>query len=165
MRKAVLVAAILVIIFLIQPLTQVEEVNANPVPVSWLKINSPVSSMAYDSTSVLLEAVQGNQDVTNPVINMTYSLDHAPYKEVNLTKSEEYHYIDYKVADFTGNVVLDNLTDGNHTITVYSYCKYDGGKSNTVEFFVASLVKDNSADSQIFSQVLVVLTVIVLVSS
>jgi hypothetical protein len=138
--KKSFIAGILVSLILISSITGLQVVlvtDANMIPIPWIKINSPLSSVIYQNTTVVLEVVVGNQDITNPVTNITYILDSGPIKEIgNITKSPEYHFLDYPVADFSANTLLENLTPGNHSLTVFAAKQFGPGRGFEVDFAV-----------------------------
>jgi hypothetical protein len=140
MIKKAFIAGITVPLILISFLIGLQDVmvtEANMIPIPWIKINSPFSSVIYQNTTVALEVVVGNQHITNPVTNITYILDSGPVKEIgNITKSPEYHFLDYPVADFSANTQLENLTPGNHSLTVFAAKQFGPGRGFKVDFVV-----------------------------
>jgi hypothetical protein len=138
-KSFIAVVTILLLVTSILAAMQVEFAEANMVPISWIKINSPVSSTTYQNTTVPLEVYQGNNAIAHPLIQMTYSLDSGPTIEItNVTRSANYSFFDYKVADYTGRTALENLEPGNHSLVVYTVCEHTGGRTAKVEFAVAN---------------------------
>ena len=140
MIKKSYIAGIIVSLMLISLLTVLQAVmvtDANMIPIPWLKINSPLSSVIYPNSTVVLDVSVGNQLVSNPVTNITYILDSGPVKEIgNITKSPEYHFLNYPVADFSANALLENLAPGNHSLIVFAAKEFGPGRGFEVDFAV-----------------------------
>ena len=138
-KKSIALFTILLLAISILSAVQGKFAEANMIPISWIKINLRVSSTTYQNTTVSLEVYQGNNAIAHPLIQMTYSLDSGPTIEItNVTRSADYSFFDYKVADYTGRTALENLEPGNHSLVVYTVCEHTGGRTAKVEFAVAN---------------------------
>jgi hypothetical protein len=107
----------LVIIFLMQPLSQMVAVTANPY--SYIKPNlvinspNPANTEIYQTTSMPIEViVYPGQNTT--LVDIFYILDGGPNIKLNLIRYEN------SVACY-GRGTLDNLTDGYHTLRAFSH--------------------------------------------
>lgn len=117
MRWVFLATAILVTVFLMEPLAQFGAVEANPGPFECpaIDIDSPhmYPGDIYQETSIPIEVRVSPFQTGIEFVDMYYSLDDGP----NITLSM------FTIEDSTaifGEGTLDNLTDGNHTVKAFS---------------------------------------------
>ena len=127
MRRAVLaLTAILVIVFLMEPIAQVEIVRANfvPAPTFAISVLSPKEAVYNSSTLTLNFSVVGS-DWHNTV---RYKLDGGNFQVVTSFKEvtrepmppmnwfgKKYNWTQYT---FLGTEVISGLSDGNHSVSV-----------------------------------------------
>ena len=112
-----ILTSFLVIIFLMQPITQMVTVKANPY--SFIKPNlsinspSPANTEIYQTTSVPMEVVvYPGQNTT--LADIFYILDGGPNIKLDIVRYEN------SVACY-GRGAIDNLTDGFHTLRAFSH--------------------------------------------
>jgi hypothetical protein len=100
-------------------------------------ISSPINGI-YNVSSILLnftvEALGGIYDVG-------YSLDDGVVERItNLTKTSETGSIPYVTYTVKGNVLLSNLSSGNHSVTVYQGYQYRPPANERFEVYAYSFV-------------------------
>jgi hypothetical protein len=158
MRKAVCLAAILVIVFSIQPLTQKGGVNANPLAMpasSTINIFSPTNTTYYTNSIILNFSVVTD----NSGNSVRYTLDgKSDEKVTNFTlvsvepmPPKEYFGKQYNWTQYTDmcNQAITDLPEGIHNLTVYSgYIDsygifYENGLA-TSSFIVDTGIRDSS---------------------
>jgi hypothetical protein len=112
-----ILTSFIVIIFLMQPITQMVTVKANPY--SFIKPNlsinspSPANTEIYQTTSIPIEIiVYPGQNTTSA--DIFYILDGGPNMKLSITRYEN------SVACY-GRGSLDNLTNGYHTLRAFSH--------------------------------------------
>ena len=121
MRRAILaLTAILVIIFLMQPIAQVTLVKGNFYPYGLLQIDvrSPHSTpyiYVEPNADVSLDYHVPNTQVTS----FTYSLDGNDNSTLTILKTSNIHY--YNAVNYTVFKTLENLSNGIHKIIVYAH--------------------------------------------
>jgi hypothetical protein len=119
MRRAVLaLTAILVIVFLLQPMAQVTVVEANPFSGLSIGIKSP-ENRVYNTTmiSVIFNVDTPLQDTK--IVKMSYSLDGSANRTLSISSSQSSTFGIPKVA-YVGTGVLRNLGNGTHSLEVYA---------------------------------------------
>jgi hypothetical protein len=137
MRKAVLaLTAIIVIIFLMQPLAQRGVVEAQYPSGPTIGIVYPVSYRGeiYQTTSVPIKvSVTTFEWVTGKkaVVNMYYSLDGGPNVSLSVNRIKD-------STSYNGTGTLDKLTDGYHTVKVFSIDTQGEALSASTVFLVNS---------------------------
>jgi hypothetical protein len=140
MRRAVLaLTAILVIVFLIQPLAQFEGAKANPFSFSWVNVQEPMdytSHKIYQTSDIPLKIYAYGGSVSNTqFISISYSLDDNSNITLNIFKIQgEQNSVTGDV--FSGCDTLANLSFGYHTIKAYATTVNGKVKSDSTEFFV-----------------------------
>ena len=121
-RTAFAIMLILTISVLIIAGTLTDEVaNANFFPGDALSISSPISKKVYATTSIQLTITALKKEPTPEIVSFTYRLDENPNVTDTLTdldKSLGSSILDYN--QFYTGTVLNNLTEGNHTLKAYS---------------------------------------------
>lgn len=108
-----------VILLSILILAQVTEVKANPFSVRpGLYVRSPASSHVYvmDPIANIFFFYSMENNLTQ--ISFSYSLDN----QANSTLGASSHRSEYGVYYYTVANTIDNLADGDHTLTVYALC-------------------------------------------
>jgi hypothetical protein len=113
-----ILTAILVIVFLVQPLAQVPVVEANPFSGLSLSIKSP-ENRVYNTTiiSVIFNVDTPLQDTK--IVKMSYSLDGSANRTLSISSSQSSTFGIPKVA-YVGTGVLRNLGNGTHSLEVYA---------------------------------------------
>jgi hypothetical protein len=111
--------SILVIIFLLQPITQVIVVEANPFSGLSIGIKSP-ENRVYNTTmiSVIFNVDTPLQDTK--IVKMSYSLDGSANRTLSVSSSQSSTFGIPKVA-YVGTGVLRNLGNGTHLLEVYAF--------------------------------------------
>ncbi len=114
MRRAVYVAAMLLLVFLVQSIAQSGVVDANPYNfiTPYLSIDSPNAYRIYQTTSVPIEVHVLPAPNTN-LVDLSYILDGAPNVKLSITNYQNTHTC-------TGKGTMYNLTDGYHKVIVLS---------------------------------------------
>jgi hypothetical protein len=119
MRKAVYVTAVLVIVFLIQSLSEVAVVEANPFSGLSIVIKSPENRVYYTTMiSVIFNVDTPIQDTK--IVKMSYSLDGSSNRTLSISSSKSTIFGIPKIA-YVGTGVLRNLDNGTHTLDVYAF--------------------------------------------
>jgi hypothetical protein len=121
MRRAIFaLTTLLVIIFLMQPIAQVAVVKANfyPFGIPTVEQHSPQTApYIYLTPNVDISFDYNLQKNLTQVSSFSYSLDKNPNSTLTSTKSNLFSdYNRYSVFK-----TLENLSNGNHTLTVYAY--------------------------------------------
>jgi hypothetical protein len=151
MRRAVLsLTAVLVIVFLMEPIAQVEITRANfvPAPTFTISVLSPKEAVYNSNTLTLNFSVVGS-DWHNTA---RYKLDEGNFHAVTNFKEvsrepmppmnwfgKQYNWTQYT---FLGTDVISGLSDGNHSLTVYNgYIDphgqfFENGDPVTVYFYI-----------------------------
>ena len=119
-RAIFVLTTVLVIIFLIQPLAQLQVLEANPymfLRFSRIKINSP-DYHVYVSPNVVVSFSYYVETNSPQVDSFSYGLDSNPVSTLASSKSSVPHlnFIEYSVFK-----TLENLTNDNHRLVVYAY--------------------------------------------
>ena len=119
-RTALATTLILTICASIVAETLIAEVgNANFLPPDYLSINSPISKKVYATTSIPLKII-AYREVSNPeIVSITYRLDENP----NVTLTDLQKSLGKRLlaqSRFWAETVLNNLSEGNHTLKAYS---------------------------------------------
>jgi hypothetical protein len=122
MRRVILaLTAVIVLIFLMQPIAQVTVVEANfyPFCIPTVEFHSPLSAplTIYVTSNVDIAFDYNVQKNLTQVDSFSYSLDKNANSTLASNKSSYNHYYNrYSVFK-----TLENLANGNHTLTVYVY--------------------------------------------
>lgn len=126
MRRAIFaLTAVLVIVFLIQPIAQT--VEANPLS-SHLSIQSPAPSRARIYNITTIELKISAYSFGYQILEICYSLDGSTKKPLNQTTSD---WIDYTVKG-----TLSNLANGNHSLKAYALDSHGSTMSTEMTFSV-----------------------------
>jgi hypothetical protein len=138
MRRAVVtLTAILVIIFLMEPIAQFEAVEANPYNFikPYLFIESPDASpwVIYQTTSIPIEVEVLPAPKTN-LVDLSYILDGSPNVKLSITSYET------SLTSF-GKGTLSNLTDGYHKVTAVSVDSKGNVLSGSTTFLVNTTLR------------------------
>ena len=120
LRLAIL-TSLLVIVFLMQPLAQVEIVKANPYPhgLSPLQVHSPAPNPYVSTNPTVLVSFDYNVPKNQvQVDHLSYSLDESA--NLTLTSSmSDYSYGEFKYSVYSVSKILENLANGGHSINFY----------------------------------------------
>jgi hypothetical protein len=138
MKRTILAPALLLAVFvsLVPGIPAVKIANTNFFPGDALIISSPISKMVYSNTSIPLKIVASVANPTPEVVSITYCLD----ENYNVTLTDlsktlrEPSYIDG--SQFSAELVLKNLAEGNHIIEAYSRDAIGRQMSASAEFVV-----------------------------
>ena len=143
MRIATFALFFTLLVFSLLGMKPLGEVSADPqvVTVPDIVISSPLpqSISKYVNSSVKLE-IYVRMDINSPrLTSIYYSLDEEPFVFLkNLTISTVYDFgidkIDFTV--YTARVDLENLSEGNHTVTAYASPFLYTSRDFTVNSFV-----------------------------
>jgi hypothetical protein len=132
-----ILTSLLVIIFLMQPMTQVVVVDANPYNFikPYLFIESPDASpwVIYQTTSIPIEVEVLPAPKTN-LVEISYILDGAPNVKLSITRYET------SLTCF-GKGTLGNLTDGYHKVTAVSVDSEGNVLSGSTTFLVNTTLR------------------------
>jgi hypothetical protein len=141
MKKAVvvIVTAILVIVFLIEPLIQMEPAKANMILRSSIEIQSPVNGENYQTSTVNVSVIINLMASTEDVDNISYSLDGRPKVALSILKESQHEYL--------GTGTLRNIGNGNHTLNAYFHIPYFKEKSTSTPTFFVVNAPDSAAKS------------------
>jgi len=92
--------------------------------------------MVYTNTSISLNIVDSIANPTPEIVSITYCLDNNP--NVTLTNLNETLRVPGHIdgSQFSAELVLENLAEGNHIITAYSEDAYGKQMSASVEFMI-----------------------------
>jgi hypothetical protein len=134
-----ILTSVLVIIFLMQPITQVTVVKANFYPYGLPKINvrSPhSSSYIYVKPNV---DISFDYHVPNTQVNsFSYSLDENANSTLSILKTANIYY--YNAVNYTVFKTLENLANGHHKIIVYAHFF-----NNTASIILSSTINVDTA--------------------
>jgi hypothetical protein len=121
MRRAVFaLTTVLVIIFLMEPIAQVTVVKANfyPFGLPRISVRSPYSTpYIYVKPNVDISFDYNVPNNLTQVDSFSFSLD----KNANSTLTSNKSNYFYSSTRYSVSKTLENLANGNHTITVYAY--------------------------------------------
>jgi hypothetical protein len=110
--------------------------KANFFPGDALMIYPPIPGKVYDNTSVPLQIVATIANPTPEIVNITYRLDEG--SNITLTDLNKIlrqpGHIDG--SQFSVETVMENLSEGKHTLTAYSQDTMGKQMSAVVEFIV-----------------------------
>jgi hypothetical protein len=123
-----ILTSFLVIVFLIQPLSQFVAVEANPFSHPQIEIISPVESNReiYQNTSIPI-LIESELKINN----ISYSLDDNPNRTLRVTVTNSKTSVTY-----SGNEILYNLTNGLHSVKAYATDTQDKVLSASTTFLV-----------------------------
>lgn len=147
MSNRKLALAILALLFSVAtPLSVVDLVSANYSPPPSIEIPSPISSpKVYQDNSIPLYVNVNVQTDAPDITYICYSLDgNANVTITNLTKTEDVSYwtttpgVFAKGNAFRTESTLNSLTDGTHTLAVYSHDTVGKEMSKSIDFTVDS---------------------------
>ena len=138
-RKALALALLLVILDSLAVMSPVEVANANFFPGDVLIISSPISGMVYSNTSISLKIVASVANPTPEVVSITYCLDDN--YNVTLTDLSKTLRLPGHIdgSEFSIELVLNNLTEGNHILETYSEDAIGGQMSAAAEFIIDTI--------------------------
>lgn len=131
MRQAVLaLTAVVVIIFLMQPLAQVAVVKANMIITRSIEIQSPLSykTIVYETSTIDVTVKVDIIGSTSGPTSIFCSLDGKPNATLSVSSKDNIYFL--------GTGTLTNLTDGFHTLTAYYYNPYFTQMSTSTVFLV-----------------------------
>jgi len=136
--------AVLTLIMTIASLHVVGLAEANYFPPPSIEIPSPISIRIYNESSVLLHViVNALPSESSRITHISYCLDgKANVTLTNLTRKDgEAYWTSTPGVIVTGNAfgvkaTLDNLSEGNHTLTVYSHAADGKEMSKSRDFTV-----------------------------
>jgi len=161
--KKITVALILVFTLCILLALGVQSINlakANPISIPYvptIQISYPLTSISGYVNSTVEFAITVNMFIESPTINsISYSLDgEAPVKIEELKVTNSYDYgpekIDFKT--YKANIILKDLSEGNHTIVAYAI---DMSKSTSFivnSYYHVTALSVLSPDGQIYSKI------------
>jgi hypothetical protein len=113
MRQAVYVTAILLIVFLVQPIL-IMEVEANPYRYGWpnnyLSFLSPEMSETFHTNSVPLE-VRALPSNSSEITEISYRLDNGAIVPINFSTTG---------SSYSVKATMENVTEGHHQLDIYS---------------------------------------------
>jgi hypothetical protein len=135
--KALVLALILVFsVSLIVSVCTIQVATANFFPGNALLISSPTSGMVYTNTSIPLILVANVANPTPEIVSIAYSLDENP--NVTLTNLNKTLRLPSHIdgSQFFAELVLENLSEGNHTLKAYSQDDSGVQMSASVEFMI-----------------------------
>jgi hypothetical protein len=136
-RAIFALTALLVIIFLMQPMTQMVAVDANPYNYisPYIFIESPNASpwTIYQTTSIPIEVEVLPAPKTN-LVDLSYILDGSPNVKLSITKYET-------SLTCTGKGTLNNLTEGYHKVTAVSVDSKGNVLSGSTTFLVNTTLR------------------------
>jgi hypothetical protein len=132
MRRAVILTAIVALIFLVELIPQMVAVEANPYNYisPYIFIESPDASpwVIYQTTSIPIEVEVLPAPKTN-LVDLSYILDGGPNVKLSITITET-------SATYFGKGTLGNLTNGYHTVTALSVDSKGNVLSESTKFLV-----------------------------
>lgn len=130
MRKAVYVTAILIIVFLIQPLAEVAVADA---PSYQLAIQSPLPSeiKIYNATTIQVK-ISATTYTLNKVVAIYYSLDGSSKMLLNQANGTDRNGF----MDYTAIGTLNNLANGEHSLSAYAVDSQGGTLTREITFSV-----------------------------
>jgi hypothetical protein len=119
MRRAVLALnAIVVLIFLVDPIAQVTMVKANPsIGGPQISIQDPHPRI-YPTTTIPVLIVVYSRENYPQLIDLSYSLDGTANRSLSISNSLSSSY--FGAPSYLGTGTLKNLTNGNHSLEVYA---------------------------------------------
>ncbi|MCW4002742.1 MAG: hypothetical protein NWE95_02380 [Candidatus Bathyarchaeota archaeon] len=133
----------LVMLALIAVAVQPQLASANYYPPPSIEIFSPITPAVYNESSVRLYVrVNALPSESSSIKRISYSLDgKANVTLTNIEKTEEAYWTSTKGViargnGFSVNTTLDNLSEGKHTLIVYSHAVDGTEMSRSVEFTV-----------------------------
>ncbi len=112
-----------------------EVANANFLPPDYLAIHSPNSKEVYATTSIPLKII-AYREVSNPeIVSIAYRLDKNP----NVTLTDLHKSLGKRLlaqSQFWAETVLNNLSEGNHTLKAYSTDAHGEHMDTFVDFVI-----------------------------
>lgn len=143
-RKMALIAVLTLVISMAASLQVVDLVSANYYPPPSIEIFSPVSASVYRESSVQLYVrVNALLDESSAIRYVRYCLDgKANITLTDLAREDRlYYWTSQKGVIATGNgfivnTTIDNLSEGKHTLIVYSHAADGKEMSRSIEFTV-----------------------------
>jgi hypothetical protein len=118
-RVVFALTAILVIIFLMEPIAQLIIVEGNPIPTSpIIVIASPESyekGKIYQETTVHVAVLVVQSSQSPKITDISYSLDGEAKMPLNLS-----YQTAFGKAGYNGTGTMGNLTNGYHSLTAYA---------------------------------------------
>lgn len=138
MKRKALALAMLLVIFdsLVAIIQTIDVANANFFPGDALAISSPISGMVYSNTSISVKIVARVDDPTPEVVSIIYCLDdnyNVTFTDLSKTLRPPGH-IDG--SEFSIELVLKNLAEGNHILEAYSEDAIGKEMSASAEFII-----------------------------
>ncbi|MFB3889269.1 MAG: hypothetical protein ACE14S_07235 [Candidatus Bathyarchaeia archaeon] len=126
--------AALLLIALVLTVQIVEVAEANFFPGPALVVNSPISGTVYTNTSIPLNVIAMVANPTPEIVSIMYCLDGD--SNVTLTNLKKTLRLPGHIdgSEFCAESVLENLTEGNHTLNIYSRDASGGAMSTSVKF-------------------------------
>ncbi len=122
MRKRAYITALVALMFLIAPITQVILVDANPYSYPSLWIESPENTV-YNTTTVSV-IFHTDEPIRYPeIVKMSYSLDGAANRTLSISKSQTFQFGSFRassVISYVGSGLLMNLSEGIHSLDLYA---------------------------------------------
>jgi hypothetical protein len=146
LKDKTLVIAILVIVFLIQPLAQMGEVKANPFMFGpYIGITSPHSwhKETYQTSTIPVEVhIETPTDYPKIVkiyyiLDLNYSSNYNPQKSLSISNPNSHTYSGVQAISYYGTGTLKIVNNGTHTLDAYAVnAQGKTIKSGTCNFFV-----------------------------
>lgn len=129
MRKAVAVTAIVVHLFLVEPIAQVSVAEANPFLFGpHIGIWSPeqFNAKTYQTSTIPIE-IQIDTPPEYPkiikiyyILDLNYSRDYNPQKALSISNPHSSSYSGVPSTSYLGTGILEKLNNGTHTIDAYA---------------------------------------------
>jgi hypothetical protein len=129
MRRAALVTAIILIVFLVQPLAQMGAVKANPFmfgPEWRISLPEQSNSKTYQTSTVPIEVlIYTPSDYPKIakiyyILDLNYSSSNNPQKTLTISKPQSTMYYERQAILYFGTGTLKNLSNGTHRIDAYA---------------------------------------------
>ncbi len=138
MKRALIVAVLMLLVASAMFVQAVDVALANFFPGDALIIFTPISKMVYTNTSVQFNITANVANPTPEVVSITYMLDQKP--NVTITDLKKTLRIPGHIdgSQFSAEMVLEDLAEGNHTISAYSKDASGKQMSASIEFVIDS---------------------------
>jgi hypothetical protein len=143
-QRLALIASVTLTVSILVSLQGVDLVSANYLPPPSIEISSPTSIKVYTEPSVQLYfRVNALTDKSSDIVYVRYCLDgKANVTLTDLSREDGLSYWAFKEGGtatgngFTVNTTMTNLSEGKHTVVVYSHAADGTEMSRTIEFTV-----------------------------
>lgn len=168
MRRAVL-AAIVVLLFLVGPTAQVSVVKANPILLSpewkiWLP--EQFNAKTYQTSTVPIEIqIYTRTDYSKItmiyyILDLNYSSNNNLHKPLIISEAQSSSIFGKPAYSYSATGTTDTLSNGTHTLDVYAVnAQGETAKSGTRTFLVNATSMANSGQPSLLNNITIVIVI------